>query len=160
MLRHAPLLAGLAAVLVTAPAAASPPSPIDLPAEPSQAELAKTIETTTDPNGNILTFHEGPGMVCGRGFAIDLGIEEKLKVLDPQMDFRTYTLSSEQGSMVMYEGNYPQPAEAYVPTGLDYPGVIALHENPERPGYAAEDVAPRLIVSAAFQAACTQVPAG
>ncbi|MFO6447282.1 hypothetical protein ACLBKU_09080 [Erythrobacter sp. NE805] len=91
----------------------------------------------------------GPGLVCGLGFAIALHPDERFSTFDPMMDFVTHRLEGSGRAAVIYEGNYPQPADAYLDTGRTFPDVVALHLD----GYD-KTLAERILVKGDLPSEC------
>jgi hypothetical protein len=93
----------------------------------------------------------GPGLVCGIGFAIDLGPDEQMRRFDRMMDFVTYHLSGTQRGATIYEENAPQEADSIIKTGRQFPSVVAVHLD--EGGYD-KSLARRILTKGDVPAAC------
>ena len=95
----------------------------------SDVKLAQAgqIPETERIEGVQTELFNGPGLVCGLGFAIELRTEEQMRRFDRMMDFVTYHLSGPQRGATIYEGNAPQEADAVIKTGRRFPSVVAIH---------------------------------
>jgi len=92
-------------------------------------ELARSepVPETEGQEGLAVTRFIGPGLVCGIGFALELLPDEKFTRYDRMMDFVTYRLEAPERAALIYEGNFPEAADALIKTGRDFPALVALH---------------------------------
>jgi hypothetical protein len=96
----------------------------------------------------------GPALMCGEVFALDLGAGEIAIRRIPGVDFIIYDFEGPDGSFVLYEGNAPQPHDDEIVTGLDWPHVIAIHDNRSSTAKARSRIRDRLLVADALPSMC------
>jgi hypothetical protein len=106
----------------------------------------------TRSDGVIEQRIDGPATVCGQAFAIEIGAGEHAIKRDPQIDFLTYYVEGSYGSFVLYEGNAPMPHDDEIRTGLNWPQVVAIHDN--RSSTDAGPIRDRIIVGARRAVLC------
>ncbi|HEV7658936.1 MAG TPA: hypothetical protein VGO55_03735 [Allosphingosinicella sp.] len=108
----------------------------------------------TRPDGVIEQRFDGPALVCGVAFAIEIGTGEHAIKRDSRIDFLTYYVEGRYGSFVLYEGNAPQAHDDEVRTRLGWPQLVAIHDNRGAAARREGRIRDRLLVGDAFPAAC------
>lgn len=121
----------------------------------TEPEVFLAEETASQQiEGVETTLFDGPGLVCGAGFAIALTSGEQMTRYDRQMDFLTYELVAVGKSAVLYEGSYPMDgAQILMETGADFPSTIAVHLDGG--GYSTA-LADRLLVADNYPSICRE----
>ena len=94
---------------------------------------------------------------CGEAFAIDLEAAENVETTSPVEDFVLHRLTTPSGLVVIYEGNAPQPADEVIETGMDWPNVIAIHDNRSFKGNE-RNFRRRLVTGSARASVCPSAP--
>ena len=117
----------------------------------SEPEMATSEPPSEQLDGVEATAFNGPGLVCGLGFAIELKDGEELTRFDRQMDFITYRLMADQKAAVIYVGDYPMEAHVTINTGKEFPSKVAIHLDSR--GYT-EALAERILVASDFPSIC------
>lgn len=74
---------------------------------------------------------QGPGLGCGRAFAIWLKEGESLTWRDNGMDFIVYRFAHDGDATTIYEGNFPQAGGVVRGTGLTWPRKVVIHDSTE-----------------------------
>jgi hypothetical protein len=98
----------------------------------------------------------GPALVCGEAFALRIAAGESVERRDPGIDFLLYYARGRDGPFLIYEGNAPMAHDDEIRTGLSFPEMIAIHDNRGAEAKARSRIRDRLLVGAAFAAACTR----
>ena len=129
---------------------------VDAPVSAQPIEHAELVDTREGERQNLISVYSGPGAVCGSTFMLVLNTDETLTRNDPRVDFLTYLIEREDGSILLYEGNYPQPSEAVIETGGEHPTLIAIHELGEDPAISAEETKQRIVTGNEFENACSE----
>ncbi len=60
-------------------------------------------------------------------FCLALAPDETIERVDPGSDFILYRYRRGDETVVIYEGNYPQPGGVVLQTGFNFPSVISIH---------------------------------
>ena len=96
----------------------------------------------------------GPNTICGHAFAMRLVAGESA-VSERGPDFLLYYVTAADGPFTLYEGNFPQPHDDEIATGLDFPRLIAIHDNRPAAAKARSRVRDRVLTGDARRAACS-----
>lgn len=102
--------------------------------------------TGASQNGNGVNPRVDGPVLCGEAFALRLEAGERFTRNDPRMDFITYSISGPDGNFVLYEGNAPQPSDDVIQTNLQWPSVIAIHDNRSADAKARSGIRSRLSI--------------
>ena len=100
-----------------------------------------------------MTDVPGPATVCGHSFALRLDPGERVRK-QKGPDFFLYYATAKDGPFLIYEGNFPQPHDDEIETGLPFPRLIAIHDNRTGEARTASRVRDRLMTGDAFAQAC------
>jgi hypothetical protein len=92
--------------------------------------------------------------LCGEAFAIDLQSGESATSRSPVEDFVVHTIHAPSGILAVYEGNAPQPYDELIRTGLQWPQMIAIHDNRNSSAADRGRFRDRLLIGTAREAAC------
>jgi hypothetical protein len=92
--------------------------------------------------------------LCGEAFAIDLQSGESATSRSPVEDFVVHTIDTPTGIVVVYEGNAPQPSDELIRTGLQWPQMIAIHDNRNPSAADRGRFRDRLLIGSAREAMC------
>lgn len=98
---------------------------------------------------------EGPSLVCSYAFGLRLAQGEHVDRQEG-VDFALYYTESADGPFLLYEGNFPQPHDDEIRTGLSFPSVIAIHDNRSAEAKARSRVRDRLLLGEDIAEACPQ----
>lgn len=115
--------------------------------------LLVVLATPAAAQPSTRTF-TGPALVCGEAFALRIAAGESVERRDPGIDFLLYYAQAHDGPFLIYEGNAPMAHDDAIRTGLSFPDVIAIHDNRSAEAKARSRIRDRLLVGAAFAAAC------
>ena len=124
-------------------------SPVDRP-----LRYATQAQAFDDEYGMRVTRFDGPGYVCGLGFAIMLQADEMITSHDPRLDFITYAMGEGRSAIVFYEGNAPQPAEALIELSSDFPAFLAIHLPADAPENRLAEIERRIETEDRFEQIC------
>src|ERR1700741_896560 len=91
-------------------------------------------QPVTRPDGVVEQRFDGPALVCGVAFAIEIEAGEYAIKRDSPIDFLTYYVEGPSCTFVLYEGNAPQPHDDEVRTGRSWPQLVAVHDNRSESG--------------------------
>lgn len=83
---------------------------------------------TTAPQPAVMVL-EGPTLVCGEAFALNLNRGERARY-EEGPDFQVFSVEAADGPFVIYEGNFPQDGAELIRTGRAFPTFVALHYRP------------------------------
>ena len=98
---------------------------------------------------------EGPTLVCGEAFALRLAAGERA-LYQEGVDFQVFNVEAADGGFTLYEGNYPQPHDDEIRTGLPFPAVVAIHDGRSEAARARGAVRARLLTGSERNEACQQ----
>jgi hypothetical protein len=96
----------------------------------------------------------GPNTICGHAFAMRLVAGESA-VSERGPDFLLHHVTAADGPFLLYEGNFPQPHDDGIVTGLTFPRLIAIHDNRPAAAKARSRVRDRVLTGDARRAACS-----
>ena len=97
----------------------------------------------------------GPALLCGAAFAWRLSAGGRVRKQEGP-DFSLYYADAADGPFLIYEGNFPEPHDDEINTGLGFPALIAIHDNRSDDAKAHARVRDRLLTGNAFAEACPQ----